>query len=372
MLSILARLGNNNKNNHPKFAYIFLAVILVLVMGVLDFLTGYEVSFSIFYLIPIAFLVWYSHRIYGILLAFLSMAVWLTVDYLSIRSYSSDIIYLWNALVRLGFFMIVVYLISVIKKANQELEGKVESRTKDLTEEIHERKKAQEELHTTTEKLRELTIRLQSIREEENSAVAREIHDELGQALTAIKIDVAWLGKKYSNNSTLVEGLMNISNTIDDTIKSVRKISTRLRPRLLDELGLIPAIQWQVKDFQKRTGIECSMNLPEEEMPLDKSVSSPLFRIFQEAMTNIARHSKATKVDLDMTVDTNNNLNISVKDNGIGLPGDYLNKDHSLGIIGMMERANSIKGSLEIKQNIPKGTEVSVKVPLNNNLNKND
>ena len=114
------------------------------------------------------------------------------------------------------------------------------------------------------------------------------------------------------------------------------------------------------------------MNLPEEEMPLDKSVSSPLFRIFQEAMTNIARHSKATKVDLDMTVDTNNNLNISVKDNGIGLPEDYLNKDHSLGIVGMQERANSIKGFLEIKRNIPKGTEISVKVPLNNNLNKND
>ena len=319
-------------------------------MGVLDFLTGYEISFSIFYLIPISFLVWYSNKIYGILLAFLSMAVWLTVDYLSIRSYSSDIIYLWNALVRLGFFMTVVYLISI--------------------EEVYERKKAQDELSVSTKKLKELTVRLQTIREEENTAIAREIHDELGQALTAIKIDVAWLGKRYSNDSILVEGLMNVSNTIDDTIKSVRKISTRLRPRLLDELGLIPAIEWQVKDFQKRTGIECKMNLPEEELQLDKSISSPIFRIFQEAMTNIARHSKATEVDLDMNIDKNNNLNIIVKDDGIGLPENYLNKEHSLGIVGMLERANSINGSLEIKQNIPKGTEVSVKVPLINNLNK--
>jgi len=371
LLIILARLENNN-NNNLKLAYIFSAILVVLIMGVLDFLTGYEISFSIFYLIPISFLVWYSKKIYGILLAFLSMVVWLTVDFLGIHTYSSDIIYLWNALVRLGFFMIVVYLISIIKKANQELEGKVEARTKDLTEEISERKKAQEELKKTAEKLRELTMRLQSIREEENSAIAREIHDELGQALTAIKIDIAWLGKKYSNDSTIVEGLMNISSTVDDTIKSVRKISTRLRPRLLDELGLIPAIQWQVKDFQKRTGIECRMNLPEEELILDKSVSSPLFRIFQEAMTNVARHSKATKVDLDMIVDKNNTLNIIVKDNGIGLPEDYLNKDHSLGIVGMMERANSIKGSLEIKRNLTKGTEISVKVPLNNILNKND
>lgn len=363
---------NNTKNNRLKFTYIFLAILLVLIMGVLDFLTGFEISFSIFYLIPISFLVWYSKKIYGILLAFLSMAVWLTVDYLSIHSYTSDIIYLWNALVRLGFFMTVVYLIIIIKKANQKLEEKVESRTKDLTEEVNERKKAQEELNITTEKLRELTMRLQSIREEENSAVAREIHDELGQALTAIKIDISWLGKKYSNDSTMVEGLMNISNTIDNTIKSVRKISTRLRPRLLDELGLIPAIQWQVKDFQKRTGIECKMNLPKEEFPLDKSVSSHLFRIFQEAMTNVTRHSKATKVDLDMIIDKNNNLSMSVKDNGIGLPENYLNKNHSLGIIGMQERAKAINGYLEIKRNLQKGTEISVKVLLNNNLNKND
>lgn len=363
-------MGNNNKNIRLKFAYIFIAILLVFIMGVLDFLTGYEISFSIFYLIPISFLVWYSNKIYGILLAFLSMAVWLTVDYLSIRSYSSDIIYLWNALVRLGFFMTVVYLISIIKKVNQKLEEKVESRTKDLTEEVYERKKAQDELSVSTKKLKELTVRLQTIREEENTAIAREIHDELGQALTAIKIDVAWLGKRYSNDSILVEGLMNVSNTIDDTIKSVRKISTRLRPRLLDELGLIPAIEWQVKDFQKRTGIECKMNLPEEELQLDKSISSPIFRIFQEAMTNIARHSKATEVDLDMNIDKNNNLNIIVKDDGIGLPENYLNKEHSLGIVGMLERANSINGSLEIKQNIPKGTEVSVKVPLINNLNK--
>jgi signal transduction histidine kinase len=114
------------------------------------------------------------------------------------------------------------------------------------------------------------------------------------------------------------------------------------------------------------------MNLPEEELQLDKSISSPIFRIFQEAMTNIARHSKATEVDLDMNIDKNNNLNIIVKDDGIGLPENYLNKEHSLGIVGMLERANSINGYLEIKRNIPKGTEISVKVSLNNNQNKND
>lgn len=360
-----------DRNNYSKTIYILLGILLVLVMGYLDFLTGYEISFSIFYLIPISFLVWYVNKIYGILVAFLSMFVWLVVDYLSVRSYSSDIIYLWNALVRLGFFMIVVYLISLIKKANSELEEKVKSRTRDLTAEVNERKKAQEELNLTTDKLSQLTTSLQSIREEENSAIAREIHDELGQALTAIKIDVAWLGKRYSNDSALVEGLMDVSNTIDDTIKSIRKISTRLRPRLLDELGLIPAIQWQIKDFQKRTGIECKIDLPDEELQMNKSISSPLFRIFQEAITNIARHSKASEVDLQMSID-NKNLFMSVKDNGVGLPDDYLYKNHSLGIVGMQERAKSINGLLEIKRLTQGGTEVSVSVPLNNNKIKND
>ena len=360
------------RNNRSRTAYIILGILLVLVMGLLDFLTGYEISFSIFYLIPITFLVWYVNKIYGFILAFLSMFVWLLVDYLSVHQYSSEIIYLWNALVRLGFFMIVVYLISLIKNANLELERKVIARTKDLTAEVNERKKAEEELNHTTNKLRQLTMRLQTIREEENSAIAREIHDELGQALTAIKIDVAWLGKKYSNNTTLVEGLMNISNTIDDTIKSIRKISTRLRPRLLDELGLIPAVQWQIKDFQKRTGIECEVKLPGEEIQLDKSISSPLFRIFQEAITNIARHSQATKVNLNITIDKNENLYLSVKDNGIGLPDNYLNKDHSLGIVGMQERAKSINSVLEIKPSAEGGTDIFVTVPLNNNKVQND
>jgi signal transduction histidine kinase len=344
----------------------FLHVLLLLVTGILDYLTGYEISFSIFYLIPISYLVWYTNKTYGLLLALLSSAVWLALDMLGGPLYSSHVIYLWNALVRLGFFIIVVYLINLIKNANSELEQKVISRTKDLTAEVNERKKAQEELNLTATKLRQLTMRLQTIREEENSAIAREIHDELGQALTAIKIDVAWLGKRYSNDSTLVEGLMNVSNTIDDTIKSIRKISTRLRPRLLDELGLIPAIQWQVKDFQKRTGIQCRMNLPDDEIQLDNSISSPLFRIFQEAITNIARHSKATEADLSIAFEKNGNLSMSIKDNGIGLPDDYLNKNHSLGIVGMQERAKSINGFLEIKRSAEGGTEITMKVPFIN------
>jgi signal transduction histidine kinase len=358
---------NSKIGKLPTSTSIAISIIMIFFMGLLDYLTGYEISFSIFYLIPISFLVWYTNNMYGVLVALLSSAVWLTVDVLSGHGYSSNIVYLWNALVRFGFFIVIVYLISRLKKFNFELEKKVKLRTSDLSAEIKEREKAEQMLKQTTQKLRQLTSRIQTIREEENSAIAREIHDELGQALTAIKIDVAWLSKRYSNDSSIVEGLFNISNTIDETIKSVRKISTRLRPRLLDELGLIPAIEWQVKDFQNRTGIKCELKVPEEEIQLESSISSALFRIFQEAITNISRHSKATTASFSISVDNHGVLAMTIRDNGIGLPDDFMNKNHSLGIVGMIERTQSIKGMLEIKNSNESGTEIFITVPIKNN-----
>jgi len=209
------------------------------------------------------------------------------------------------------------------------------------------------------------------IREEESTTISREIHDELGQALTAIKIDVAWLSKRYANDSALIESLFMISNTIDDTIKTVRRISTRLRPRLLDELGLIPAIEWQVKEFRTRTGIKVDLFVPGDNINLTSVVSSALFRIFQEAITNVARHSKATNLLVEIN-ENNRKLNMKIRDNGTGLPEDYMNKDHSLGILGMLERASSIGGNVELTYVPGGGTEVLVKVALNHQKNKEE
>ncbi len=348
---------------------LLVGIFLVFLMGLLDYLTGSDLAFSIFYLIPISIVVWYSGKYYGVCVAMLSSIVWLYVDLQGERGYATEAIGYWNALVRFGFFVIVVYLIDKLKIFNSELEEKVKVRTSDLTAEISERMKAENELKKITEKLRLLAKRMHIIREEESTTIAREIHDELGQALTAIKIDVAWLSKRYSNDTALVDGLFMISNTIDDTIKTVRRISTRLRPRLLDELGLIPAIEWQVKEFRTRTGIKVDLFVPGDNIKLNPAESSALFRIFQEAITNVARHSKAT--DLLVEINENNRkLNMIIRDNGTGLPEDYMNKDHSLGIIGMLERASLIGGKVELKSLPGGGTEVLVKVALNHQKEK--
>jgi len=340
-------------------------------MGGLDYLTGYEMSFSIFYLIPIAFLVWNTNKKYGIYLALFASIVWFMVDRLSARQDSQDIIIFWNAFVRFCFFMIVVYLISLLKKSNVELENKVKERTTDLTAEIQERRKAEGELKSITEKLRLLTKRIQTIREEENTLIAREIHDELGQALTAIKIDAAWLAKRYSNNSSIVEGLVNISGTVDDTIKTVRKISTRLRPRLLDQLGLVPAVEWQLKEYKKKTGVKFDFVKPSEEFTLDSYISTALFRIFQEALTNISRHASANYICIKISLQAPKELQMIIRDNGIGLPEDYMNKNYSLGIVGMIERTNTIGGRFRINRVPEGGTEIIVKVPLHEKQENN-
>lgn len=339
-------------------------IFLVFLMGFLDFVTGPDISFSIFYLVPIMISVWYSGKKDGLLIALLSSVVWLTVDIEGGFGSFLDAVAVWNTLVRFGFYLIIVFLINEVRKFQSELEHKVNDRTADLTAEISERKKAEEELKITTEKLRQLTKRIQVIREEENKIIAREIHDELGQALTAIKIDVAWLSKRYANDESMVESLFTISNTIDDTIKTVRKISTRLRPRLLDELGLLPAIEWQMKEFQSRTGINCSMVLPEDTVDLNSIASSAIFRIFQEAITNVARHAKATNLFINISVKDNGRLTLAIRDNGIGLPQNYHAKDHSLGILGMQERARTVGGKVEVKSVKEGGTEVLVKVPI--------
>ncbi len=353
---ILNRLGITGK--------VTVAVLVVFIMGLLDYLTGYEISFSIFYLIPITFLVWSTNKTYGIYLALLSSIVWLLVDKLAGKHLSSDIVQFWNALVRFGFFIIVVYLISLLKKSNTKLEEKVKERTAALSSEILEREKAEDELKAITEKLRLLTTRIQTIKEEENAVIAREIHDELGQALTAIKIDAAWLAKRYSNDSSIVEGLLNISGTVDDTIKTVRKISTRLRPRLLDELGLIPAVEWQIKEYQKKTGIKYDFIKPEEEFKLNGYTSTAMFRIFQEALTNISRHAEADYVCIKILNSEPRELQMIIRDNGIGLPKDYMTKNYSLGIVGMTERTNTLGGHFEIKNAPEGGTQIVVKVPL--------
>ncbi|MCI0448881.1 MAG: sensor histidine kinase [Chlorobi bacterium] len=350
-----------------KSKVFFIGFILLALIGSIDFITGVEISFSVFYLIPISIVTWYSNKNLGLILSVLGTAMWVIADIQDLSRYASPAIPYWNGLVRFSFFTIIVLLIHEIKAFKDNLEEKVKEKTADLLKEINERKKTTDELKNKTEQLSELTKRLQNVREEENARIAREIHDELGQSLTAIKMELMWICKKNSNNPKLVQSLLLISETVDDTIKNVRKISANLRPKLLDQLGFLPAIEWQVKEFSKRTKIKCDLDI-NGTIELNPFASSALFRIFQESLTNVARHSEASRVKLSLEVKDNNSLEIKIKDNGIGISNGFNSKKTSLGILGMKERAQSLGGILSVAEAPDGGTEVSVRIPINEHL----
>lgn len=363
----------NNSKDRQSFLILFSGLLIALLIGFLDYISGSEISFSIFYLIPILFVTWYTNKVNGILLAIFSGLVWLYVEVFSNTVSSSTAIQYWNAMVRLGFFFVTVYLLSAVKKLNLRLEEKVENRTNELTKEIVERKKAELNLKEKSDRLRQLAKGIQNIREEENSRIARELHDELGQSLTAIKIELAWLAKKHSNDIKLTENLVSLTEVVDDTIHSVQKISSRIRPKLLDELGLYPAMERYLREFQGKTGVRCNFVFPKEDgIKLSKPQATSVYRIFQEAMTNISRHAKASATDVIIIIDNNETLVLKIKDNGVGLKKHWQENSNSLGVLGMHERAEMSGGSLSIESEENNGTEVIAKIPLSKLNSKND
>jgi len=218
------------------------------------------------------------------------------------------------------------------------------------------------------DKLRNLALHIQSIREEERMIISREIHDELGQVLTVLKIQVSLLANKLTpSQSELKQKFDSIIEMIDKSVESVQKICEKLRPGILDDLGIIAAIEWQTNEFTKRTGIHCSTDFQVEEVDLDANKKTAVFRIFQEALTNIARHANASKVSVKLNCDENF-LHLHIKDNGKGITKNQIQNSKSLGILGMRERTEILGGKFNIKSTMGSGTLVSLILPLNKKL----
>jgi signal transduction histidine kinase len=233
-----------------------------------------------------------------------------------------------------------------------------------LVREIAEHEQTGARLRESEENLRALSTRMRSVREDEQIRIAREIHDELGQALTGLKMDLTWLtGKLPADQKPLLKKIKSMFRLIDDTIRSVRKIASGLRPDLLDEVGLAAAIGWQARDFQLRTGIRCNVNLPPDSDGLDQERSTAVFRIFQEVLTNVARHANATRVDVSMRQDADT-LTLEVQDNGRGITAAEMRGSKSLGLLGMRERVLLFSGKLDINGTRGRGTQVTVSLPL--------
>lgn len=232
-----------------------------------------------------------------------------------------------------------------------------------IQRDVSDRIRAAEELEQSRAELRALAARLQTTREEERAHLAREIHDELGQALTALKLDVAWLeARPRSNSGAFRVGDVSLTARIDETMQIVRRIASELRPSVLDPLGLEAALEVLVRDTAQRTGI--AITLHADEIPrLPEHVASHAFRIIQEALTNVARHSKATQVSVSVRR-LKTAMVLGVEDNGVGFTPQTLSGLRSLGLVGMRERAVACGGTLLIRGQPGEGAAIAVTIPL--------
>lgn len=253
----------------------------------------------------------------------------------------------------------------------------------------------EQEIIQSHKQMRRLSAHLESIREEERTRLAREIHDELGQALTALKMDLSYLDRKLATGvvlkehrkehrslsktrrgrlerrsavpktrkEALQEKLQSMTSLISATIQAVRRISTELRPGVLDDLGLTAAIEWQAQEFEARSGIQYHWLLPPDEVSLDRSRSTAVFRIFQEALINVARHAGATRVDISMK-STEREFLLEIRDNGRGITLQKITDPRSFGLLGMRERALLFGGEVRISGVPGQGTTVAVGIPL--------
>jgi PAS domain S-box-containing protein len=228
---------------------------------------------------------------------------------------------------------------------------------------VTDRTLAAKELEQSRTELRALAARLQATREEERTRIAREIHDELGQALTALKLDLAWLETHQARHSGPVKlGDMSITARIDQTMEVVRRIATELRPSVLDQLGLEAAIEWLVREATRVSGIPVTLDAGEFPR-LPDEVASHAFRILQEALTNVTRHSKATKVIVTVR-HAAQSIILAVEDNGIGFTPQSLSGLRSLGLVGMRERAMACGGSLLVRGQPGEGCAIMVTIPV--------
>jgi signal transduction histidine kinase len=257
-------------------------------------------------------------------------------------------------------------LIAELETRLTQLTGQLLAAKASLEHEITGRLSKEDEFQRSTEQLRELSARLQSVREEERTQIARAIHDELGQALTGLKMDIAWLQKHLDlPQPALLQKTQAMSDLIDTTIQTVRRISTELRPGILD-LSLAATIEWQLHEFQTRTGIESILISAPEEIRLDADGATTVFRIFQEILTNVVRHAGATRVEVILE-ETALFLTLQVQDNGRGITESEINGPKSIGVLGMQERARLRAGEVQFQGTPGKGTTVTVRLPLDVN-----
>ena len=231
---------------------------------------------------------------------------------------------------------------------------------RDVTSRMH----ADQALRRSREELRELAAAAHFVREQEKSRIARELHDELAQALTALKIDVNWVRERLPDPDPLVAGkLASMQGLLDGTVAATRRISADLRPLMLDDLGLVPAVEWLVQNFSQRTGIACELAIGNDDLELQDPFATAVFRILQESLTNVAKHALATQVEITIEKD-NDCITLTVEDNGRGFDAANPRKPGSYGLLGLRERTYLLDGEFNIDSKPGGGTHIEVRIPI--------
>jgi PAS domain S-box-containing protein len=232
-----------------------------------------------------------------------------------------------------------------------------------IQRDITARRRHDEEISRSREELRALAARLQSVREDERTRISREVHDELGQALTGLRLDLSWLRGRLKDRPELAERVHSAVTRIDGTIDTVRRIATELRPSVLDHLGLLAAVEWQAQEFEKRTGIPVRLELSSAHPALDDARATTVFRILQESLTNVARHAGANRVHIALALGLDA-VTLRVADDGRGISEAERTSLRSLGLVGIRERAIACGGECTIEGHVGQGTTVNARIPL--------
>ncbi|MBI3546632.1 MAG: sensor histidine kinase [Gammaproteobacteria bacterium] len=226
------------------------------------------------------------------------------------------------------------------------------------------RVQAETELRQSKQELHELAAAANQLREHEQRRIARELHDELAQALTGLKMDIGWIKNKLPEATPpIIDKLKSMEHLLDNTVAATRRISSALRPMMLDDLGLVPAIEWLVQNFIQHTGIRCELAIASAKLDLQDPEATTVYRILQESLTNIAKHAKASSVEITLA-HSQGEIAIGVRDNGVGFLFESPRKLSSYGLIGLRERAYILGGKVQIESAPGKGTYIEVRLPL--------
>lgn len=246
---------------------------------------------------------------------------------------------------------------------SQQVEGDRKIYTAILRD-VTARVAAEQALKHSRQELRELAAVSQSAREQEKSRVARELHDEIGGALTALKMDTAWLKDRLPEaNPALTEKILGMQKIIDNTVAATRRMSSDLRPMMLDDLGLVAAIEWLTQDFQKRTGIQCELAIGTDDVALSDERATAVFRILQEALTNITKHANAKSAEVNLEID-GSDMVLTVHDDGKGFDAGGPRAPRSFGLVGMRERVYLLGGAIKIESVPGDGTVIEARIPI--------